>query len=526
MRWWAAGALFALIVCVGGAGRVAAAPPNILFIYADDQSLSTLSCYPQALPGIATPQIDALARSGIRFDGAYLGSWCMPSRATMLTGRHPHGIQSMSMEGQYPGSTYDPRQCPFFPAELRRGGYQTAQIGKWHTGTDAGYGRDWDYQVVWNRPKHPDNAGAYYTRQLLAFNGEERWQEGYPADNYTEWACDYIRGRHRDPRKPWYLWVCYGNVHGPNTPAARHQGKYASLETPLPADIFPPRPDKPAYLNKTQAWVLGADGRVYAGKSAGEQVGDDQTAPDKRGRKPGVLYDDWVRRVHECALALDEGVGQLLAALRDSGQLENTLVVYTADQGFAMGEHGLRSKLAPYDASYRSPLIVSFAGRYPAGQECSAAVNGADLAATFLALAEVDVPWKLHGRDLTPLLENPRAEWSHPCLYEHMDRRYGDDVLAFFDPAAQPSGNKEYPPYVAVVQDGYKLVRYLAAEHGEELYDLRKDPDELINLVRDAGQAERLAGLRVALRAELERTEAPFVERLFPAAGAAPAGSE
>src|SRR6185436_12644820 len=103
--------------------------PNILFIYADDQSYKTVGCYPEAWPWVKTPHIDALAKSGVRFHGAYLGAWCMPSRAAMLTGRQPHGIQSMRMEGTYPASTYDPKQCPFWPAQLRTHGYHTAQIG-------------------------------------------------------------------------------------------------------------------------------------------------------------------------------------------------------------------------------------------------------------------------------------------------------------------------------------------------------------------------------------------------------------
>ena len=108
------------------------------------------------------------------------------------------------------------RNCPFWPALFRENGYHTAQIGKWHTGTDAGFGRDWDYQIVWNRPKHPENAGAYYERQLLAFNGEEKWQDGYPSDNYTKWAVEYVKGANRDKSKPWFLWLCYGSIHGPS----------------------------------------------------------------------------------------------------------------------------------------------------------------------------------------------------------------------------------------------------------------------------------------------------------------------
>jgi arylsulfatase A-like enzyme len=120
--------------------------PNILVIFADDQSYKTLSCYPEKLPGVKTPNIDRLAATGVRFHGAFLGAWCMPSRASMLTGRWPHGVESMRMEGKYPASAYDPQQCPFWPKVFREHGYTTAQIGKWHTGVDAGTGRDWDWQ--------------------------------------------------------------------------------------------------------------------------------------------------------------------------------------------------------------------------------------------------------------------------------------------------------------------------------------------------------------------------------------------
>ena len=182
--------------------------PNILLIYADDQSYKTVGCYPESWPWVRTPNIDRLAASGVRFHAAYLGAWCMPSRAAMLTGRHPHGVESMRMEGKYPASAYDPKQCPFWPAVFRQNGYHTAQIGKWHTGVDAGWGRDWDHQIVWNRPLHPENAGAYYERQIVARDGKEEWVDGYPADNYTQWSEDYIRGKTRAADKPWFLWLC------------------------------------------------------------------------------------------------------------------------------------------------------------------------------------------------------------------------------------------------------------------------------------------------------------------------------
>ncbi len=477
--------------------------PNILFIFADDQSYKTVGCYPECWPWVKTPNIDALARNGIRLHGAYLGAWCMPSRASLLTGHHPHGIQSMRMEGSYPGSTYDPKQCPFWPATFRKNGYHTAHIGKWHTGVDAGFGRDWDYQIVWNRPKHPDNAGAYYEKELLAFNGVEKWQDGYPADNYTKWACDYIKGEARDKNKPWFLWLCYGSIHGPSKPAARHKGLYKDAKVPEPADLFGPRPGKPSYLNDTQAWRKTKDGRIVAGKSDAK-VGDE--AGDK-----GAGYFDWVRQVNECVPAVDEGVGEVMKALKESGQLENTLVIYTADQGFAMGEHGLRMKIAPYDASYRSPFIVSMPGTIPSGKVCKQTPNAPDVIATFFSLAGIAPPEGLHGRDLMPLLKDPAAKWSHPCLYEYTGHDFGDDVTKTLKENPKSAIYQRVPWYTAVVLDGWKYVRYLQPSVADELYDLGSDPEELKNIAEDKAHAERLGQLRNALAAELKRTRAPAI---------------
>ncbi len=506
---------FCLLFCIASfaSPAFAAKPPNILFILADDQSYKTVGCYPESWPWVKTPNIDALAAGGVRFHGAYLGSWCMPSRATLLTGRLPHGIESMRMEGPYPASTYDPLQCPFWPKVFRERGYQTAHIGKWHTGDHAGWGRDWDYQIVWNRPRHPENAGAYYEKQILAINGVEQEVDGYPADNYTKWATEFIRGEHRDATKPWYLWLCYGSVHGPSKPAARHKGTYQDAPVPEPADILPPRPGKPDYLNKTQAWARTPDGRIIAGKS-GEKVGDE-------AGKGGKGFTDWVRQVNECVPAVDEGVGQLIAALRESGQLDNTLVVYSADQGFAMGEHGFRTKLAPYDANYRSPLIVSLPGKVAVGKVCPQVIGGPDLVATFFAFAGLEQPWKMHGRDLTPLLGQPDAAWPHPCIYEHTGESYGSNVTRTLQTDPQKAEHSSVPWYDAVVHEGWKYIRYLRGTDGEELYDLRHDPEELTNLASVPGQRERLEKLRALLVAELRRTEADYADSLAVAPGAA-----
>ncbi len=481
--------------------------PNILFIYADDQSYKTLSCYPESPEWVDTPNIDAIARDGIRFERAYFGAWCMPSRASFLTGRLQHGIESMRMEGTYPASTYDPKQCPFWPAELRKAGYHTAHIGKWHTGTDSGYGRDWDHQIVWNRPAHPENAGNYFYDQIVTVDGVERTVDGYSTDNYTDWAVDYIGGTNRDAGKPWYLWLCYGAIHGPTTPADRHQGKLAGNVAPLPNDIFGPWPEKPAYLKTTSSWIRGEDGKAYRkSKKVAASNFDNNTA--------GQSYDSWVQQANECAMAIDEGVGRVIEALRVSGQLENTLIVYTADQGFGLGEHGFNHKIAPYDATVASPLIIRHDGVLPKGKVCHHPVNAPDLVDFFCRTADVDIPWKMHGRDIRPLLDDPESdEFDAPMLMTHTGRRYGSDTSTIpTDQALTIVG--DVPWYLLLRDKKYKYVRTLVEGEMEELYDLELDPEELENLTQRPEYQPTLEALRQKSLDELRRTDATFINGL------------
>lgn len=501
-------AMAALALALGGRASAADAKrPNILFIYTDDQPFKTLSCYPEAPAWVKTPNIDKLAARGVRFTRGYMGAWCMPSRASLLTGRLQHAVESMRMAGEYPGSTYDPAQCPFFPAVFRQNGYQTAQIGKWHTGTDTGFGRDWDYQIVWNRPGHPDNAGNYYKNQILSFNGKEREVQGYSTDNYTDWAVEYIEGQHRQADKPWYLWLCYGAVHGPTTPAERHQGKLAGNTAPVPKDIFSPWTDKPAYLEKVAAWEPGKSGKpIMKGKAPRKGNFDKDEA--------GLKYDDWVQQVNECVMGLDEGVARVMKALEASGQLANTLVVYTADQGYALGEHGLSQKVAAYDAAIASPLIISQPGTLPEGKVCRHPVNSPDLVTLFCETAGVKLPWKTHGRDIRPLLKDPSTTaWSSPTLLTHTGRTYGSDTNVIpTDEALTAAGNT---PWWALLRDGrYKYIRTLVEGETEEVYDLDADPEELVNLAARSEHRTLLESLRAKALAELKRTDAGFADSL------------
>jgi arylsulfatase A-like enzyme len=502
----------------------AEARPNILFIYTDDQSTRTVGCYEDAFDFVKTPNIDALAKTGVRFSRAYIGSWCMPSRATMLTGLHQHGVESMRMEGKYPGSAYDPKQCPFWPAVFRQHGYITAQIGKWHTGVDGGFGRDWDYQIIWNRPKYVENSPNYYHDQMTEFNGgQPKLVKGYTTDNYTQWAVDFIKGKGRPNKdKPWYLWLCYGAVHGPFTPADRHKGEHGGAKIPVPKDVYPPRQGKPKYVQKMEHWEPAGPKHVRPGLqiTKGEPVEKKVRELGPVGMRdiPGKPLREWIKQYHEGVLAIDEGVGRVLKALKDSGQDENTLVVFTSDQGFAWGQHGFKSKVAPYHATVGAPLIIrppQSKSKKTAGRVVTEPVSGVDLPPTFFAQAGLPLPWKMHGEDLSPLLENPQSKRTNPAMLVHTGKIYGsatakiplaDDPKLYHGPGI--------PWYVMLAEGRYKYIRNLIKGEMEELYDLDRDPEELTNLALDPLHAKRLVTFRKKAITELHRTKAPFAANM------------
>jgi arylsulfatase A-like enzyme len=322
--------------------------------------------------------------------------------------------------------------------------------------------------------------------------------EGYPTDNYTDWAVDFINGKERDKSKPWFLWLCYGASHGPFTPAERHKTAYADIKVEVPKDIFAPRPGKPMYVQNLDVWVKGKTGEpIYKGKGDYED-------------KPGRSLTEGLRRYTQCVMAIDEGVGRLLKALEDSGQLENTLIVFTSDQGYAWGEHGFRHKLGPYDATIRSPLIFAMPGTLPKEKTCPVPVSGVDFAPTFFRFAGFDLPYPMHGHDLTPLLKDPAMRWDHPMLVTHTGRSFGKDTN---DPS-KADIIEGVPWWVSTRQGTTKYIRTLVKDEIEELYFLETDPDELTNLALVPEHRATLKRMRDLTIEELRRTKAGFLERM------------
>lgn len=472
-------AVFAGIVPLTDAGE---SNPNILYIFTDDQSYRTISCYPRCYNFANTPNIDRLAEQGVRFDQAYIGAKCVPSRACALTGRLQFASRSNRDGSPMEGNLY------WMPT-LRDKGYYTGMIGKWHWGKGAEahqHGISWDWSVVWDHGSY-DAAGGYYHDQFVMINGRPQVPlEGYSTDRYTDYTVEFIRERAKEPEKPWFYWLCHAAVHGPYTPADRHKGMLEDMpETEIPEDIWGPRPGKPVHFQDSK-WKKGENGEpVFRGKS----------------------LDFWVKQQTEAVAAIDESVGRIVRALEETGQLDDTIIVFTADQGYVWGHHGLKGKIDPYETAIRSPFIVSNPKRFPTGKVCKSPINGPDVIRTFHAWAGTEPRSFISGRDITPLILNPDSEevsreWSRiPTMMTYVHNRYEPIEMA------RRLKNREWeacmygrdaPWYFMILVQNYKYTRYAHPDRIEELYDLDKDPEELDNLAVKKEFEGKLLEMRAA----------------------------
>jgi len=484
---------FLLVLAVFG-NLWGAERPNILFIFTDDQSHRTVSCYEDALGWAKTPNIDRLAREGIRFKHAFAGPWCAPSRAMVLTGLYLHGIEGLDFS-DYPKIRQNPDVFRMWPEVFRNNGYTTAVIGKWHLASDYGHGRAWDHSIIWER-LGGEKSGDYFRNQKLRFDGGDFTPvDGRSTDNYTRYAREFIE---RDHDKPWMLWLCYDAVHAPFTPADRHKGAYEDAgPIPIPADIYPPRPEKPRYLQNYSMF----------------EPGPDDIPVDERQR---LSLPDLVRKYNSGVLSLDEGVRDLVDTLENSRQLKNTLIVFTSDQGIAIGHHCMEIKVAPYDDNIRVPLIVRLPNEASAGTIIDTPVNTIDLIPTFFDYAEIDLPWEMHGSNLRPVFENPSREWDRGILQENFSRSFGSQTdvgLTIVDPdKGLPNQNVNW--WLFYRYGEYKYVTTLVPNEIEELYNIEQDPRELDNLALNPERFSQLEELRAMMIRELRRTEAGLVENL------------
>jgi arylsulfatase A-like enzyme len=451
--------------------------PNLVFIMSDDHAAHAISCYGSRVN--QTPHIDRLATGGMRFENCFCSnSICAPSRAAILTGTYNHvnGVTTLS-------APFDAAQ-PSFPPLLQAAGYQTAVFGKWHLGHGEGHdpvGFD-EWRVL------PDQ-GEYHDPEFIDATGTSRI-EGYATDIITDLSLEWLDAR--DPARPFCLLLHHKAPHRSWEPDAAHASLYGGEELPEPVTF---RDD---YANRSQA---ARAARMRMTDLWPEDV--KETPPEGLAGEEldSWLYQRYLKDYLRCVASIDDNVGRVLDFLDERGLADDTVVVYTSDQGFFLGDHGWFDKRFMYEESLRMPMLVRYPREIAPGSVCQDLVVNVDFAQTFLDLAGVDAPTHMQGASLRPLLGGQRPEeWRDSVYYrywEHDDGSHG--VWAHY----------------GVRTERYKLIYYYnegLGQHGTsgrtfppewELFDLERDPHELHSVYGEPAYRE----VRDGLRAELERQQ-------------------
>lgn len=468
------------IVCLTvQAAAVQANKPNILFFFSDDLTTQAISAYQYGMDLPPTPNIDRLAREGMLFENSFCGnSICTPSRGAVMTGLHSHknGIVHL-------GGALDPDR-PSWPKALRRHGYTTAVFGKWHMKTKPSGFDAWEVF---------SGQGNYYNPELFGPDGS-RIIQGHSTDVVTDLALDWLD--RRDTSKPFALMVQHKAPHRNWKPSIQELQRYRDIVFPEPPTLFDAYAGRPAAANHKMGidehMRMGSDLMMFSGdeeqkvlarlnpaqRQAYVAAFAEENAAFKANPPTGKAlvrwkYQRYMRNYLRCVAGVDRNVGRVLGRLDALNLTENTVVVYCADQGFYLGEHGWFDKRWAYEESMRMPFIVRWPGKVQPGTRCAAMVQNIDYAPTFLALAGLKPDWQVHGVSLLPLLTNggiTPANWRDTLYYRYIDGGHG---------VARHS---------AIRTNEYKLL-YFDSPRNEaeeqvrwELYDVKKDPQDMSNL--------------------------------------------
>ena len=511
--------------------------PNILYIMSDDHAFQAISAYQHPIGRLApTPNIDRIAQEGMRFDRAFVeNSLSSPSRACLITGLYSHqNGQQQLLEGIDSTRT-------FFSELLQEAGYETGMIGKWHLlCRPKGFDH---YQVLYDQ-------GSYYNPEFMSesSNGKYLREEGYATDLITDHAIDFME--HRDPTKPFCLLVHHKAPHRSWFPDVKHLGMYDQTTFPLPETMWDDYATRgsAAYTQRMaidKDMELALDLKVDSigrpvdnfnktineyyrmtpeQRATIEQYFGDRYAHFQRDSLTGRALVEWkyqtyLRDYLSVIHSIDENVGRLLRYLDEHGLAENTIVVYTSDQGFYMGEHGWFDKRFMYEESMRTPLVMRYPSAIKAGSVSNELVQNIDYAPTFLDYAGVKKPKEMSGHSLRKLFKGKKV---HKSLYYHyydypawhMTRKHdgvrtdryklihfygrgGERALEENRFQKQP-GTREYNSYQGMVKSGYVAndpdIDYY------ELYDLHADPNELNNIYGKEGTARITRKLMRLLR--------------------------
>ncbi len=460
-------------------------PPNIVFIFSDDHAYQAISAYNDPRRLVDTPHIDRLGKEGMRFDRCVVpNSICGPSRASVLTGKYSH------LNGFYnnTNSRFDGSQTTF-PKLLRTAGYQTAIFGKWHL-VSAPTGFD-EWHIL-------PGQGVYYNPPMT-YNGQEVKHKGYTTDIITELSLDWLKKR--DKSRPFLLMCQHKAPHREWLPPIRHLGHDHDRHYPEPLTLFDDysgrgkaEHDQDMTIAKTMTAIdlklTPPTILTFEQRRAWNAYYEPRNAAFRAAGLQGKELVSWKyqRYMHDylgCIKAVDESVGRLLEFLEQEDLAGNTVVVYSADQGFYLGEHGWFDKRWIFEESLRAPLLVRWPGVVRPGSTTSSIVSNIDFAETFLEAAGLSIPAEMQGRSLMPILKGQTpGDWRTSFYYQYFEYPVPHHVR----------------PHYGVVTDRYKLVHFSGPDFDEwELFDREKDPHELRSVYNDPIYATVVANLKRSL---------------------------
>ena len=503
--------------------------PNILFIMSDDHAYQAISAYSDHL--METPNIDRIAEEGMLFSNACVtNSICAPSRAVILTGKHSH--LNGKIDNRFPFDTTNIT----FPQILHENGYQTAMFGKLHFG---------------NNPKGFDQfkilpgQGHYHNPDFITKHDGRIVIEGYTTDIITEMTLDWLKNE-REEDKPFFLAYLHKAPHREWLLSERHMEEYTGKTYPEPATLFDDyegrgsaareaemnllehmnwagdskiKPELMAELGieptanwDTLAYFRNIRGRMNEDQLAAWNEVYDPINEDFKERYAEMSREDLMKWRYQRYMqdylgsiaAVDEGVGQVLDYLEESGLDQHTIVVYTSDQGFYLGEHGWFDKRFIYDESFKTPLLIRWPGVIDAGSKSDEMVQNLDFAQTFLEIAGIDAPSDMQGESLVPLLKGDIEAWDRDAVYYH-----------YYEYPAIHMVKRHY----GIVTKEYKLVHFYFDVDEWELYDRKNDPMELNNVYDDPDYKEireelhqKLVDLRVKYK-DSEELDQFYIEK-------------
>jgi len=469
--------------------------PNILFIFSDDHAVNAISAYGGPLAEVApTPHIDRLAKEGAIFLNSFCAnSICGPSRANILTGKHSHKNGFMRNGNRFNGEQWTVAK------ELQKGGYDTAVIGKWHLGTTPTGFNHWEIFP---------GQGSYYNPVFIQMDGSRKREEGYATDLTTEKSIEWLDSR--DSEKPFFLMCQHKAPHRTFSPALRHLDSFDDVTIPEPSNLFDDYKNRSETLARNEMeidrhfdWAYDAKVRKnergdiklpkpdrYGTPEYNRMTPDQKTEWDKHfgPRNQQFLADFAAGKLDHKALvrwkyrrymrnylgtvkAVDEGVGKLLEYLEKKGIADNTVVIYSSDQGFFLGEHGWYDKRWMFEESFRMPFLIRWPGKIEPGSRPVGLIQNIDYASTFLEMAKIDIPkgTKVQGRSFVPLMQGQDKGWRKSLYYTYYE--YGEHRV---------------PQHFGVRTDQHKLM-YFPRTNEWNLFDLKADPTEMKSVYDEKG---------------------------------------